>query len=64
MRTYKFFSCIVGAFPNIQIDIHDTQTPNHNLWITQRVAPCEYRNTLHGNRFSNYLAKRTIKINY
>ncbi|KAF9821980.1 hypothetical protein SFRURICE_018927, partial [Spodoptera frugiperda] len=58
------FFCVIGAFPNIQIDIHDTQTRNNNLGITQRVAPCGYRNTLHSNRFSSYLAKRAIKINY
>ncbi|KAF9820691.1 hypothetical protein SFRURICE_006713 [Spodoptera frugiperda] len=35
---------------------HDTQTRNNNLWITQRVVPCdnETRDTLHGSQLPSH----------
>ncbi|KAF9807598.1 hypothetical protein SFRURICE_008811, partial [Spodoptera frugiperda] len=39
---------------------HDTQTRNNNLWITQRVAPCENRTRypLHGSQLPSHRASR------
>ncbi|KAF9802553.1 hypothetical protein SFRURICE_013740 [Spodoptera frugiperda] len=53
--------CLIKSL-HICSHTHDTQTRNHNLWITQRVASCGHRThyTLRGCRLPSYRANRAV----
>ncbi|KAF9823799.1 hypothetical protein SFRURICE_015404 [Spodoptera frugiperda] len=59
----KIFSFVVGALTNSHTPIHiDTQNRNNNLWIIQRVAPCENLTyyTLHESRLPSHRNRAVI----
>ncbi|KAF9794831.1 hypothetical protein SFRURICE_015110 [Spodoptera frugiperda] len=63
MKSFKKKLCpTLGFSPVPWVRLHDIQTRNNNLWITQRVVLCLTRDTLHGGQLPSHRANCAVKI--